>query len=151
MKVKEDVVKIDLDKEYREREKREKRSKFEETTRFDSPESKFDPNMLRRGSEATVNAFRKEQTTNLIQRVKSAEKQKDSEKYKKAKDDRTKVDVKKFDVRSKKAIKDANEAKKIFESSLSSTSLTFGSVLSKTINNAPPSQNSSATTKSRTM
>jgi len=145
----EDEEERELDREYREKEKeRMKRSKFELT--FDSPESKFDPNLLRRGSEVVVNAFKKEQSVNLIQRVKSAEKQKDSDKYKKTKDDRAKVDVKKFDVRSKKAIKDANEAKKIFESSLSSTSLTFGSVLSKTIN-APPSQNSSATTKSRTM
>jgi len=145
----EDEEERELDREYREKEKeRMKRSKFELT--FDSPESKFDPNLLRRGSEVVVNAFKKEQSANLIQRVKSAEKQKDSDKYKKTKDERTKVDVKKFDVRSKKAIKDANEAKKIFESSLSSTSLTFGSVLSKTIN-APPSQNSSATTKSRTM
>jgi len=148
-KEEEEEEEIELDREYREKEKeRMKRSKFELT--FDSPESKFDPNLLRRGSEVVVNAFKKEQNANLIQRVKSAEKQKDSDKYKKTKDDRTKVDVKKFDVRSKKAIKDANEAKKIFESSLSSTSLTFGSVLSKTIN-APPSQNSSATTKSRTM
>jgi len=148
-KKEEEEEEIELDREYREKEKeRMKRSKFELT--FDSPESKFDPNLLRRGSEVVVNAFKKEQNANLIQRVKSAEKQKDSDKYKKTKDDRTKVDVKKFDVRSKKAIKDANEAKKIFESSLSSTSLTFGSVLSKTIN-APPSQNSSATTKSRTM
>lgn len=108
-----------------------------------------DQGFFRRGSENIANMFKREKT-DLMQRVKSAEKGKETEQAKKNKIERSKGEViKKLDVRSKKVIKDSgDEAKTIYENSLSSTSLTFGSVLSKGINS--PSQNSSST-KSRTM
>jgi len=113
------------------------------------PGGNSDQNFYRRGSENIANFFKREKT-DLMQRVKSAEKGKEAEQTKKAKIERSKVDaVKKLDVRAKKIIKEnADEAKTIYENSLSSTSLTFGSVLSKALNS--PSQNSSST-KSRTM
>ena len=108
-----------------------------------------DKGFFRRGSENIANFFKREKT-DLMQRVKSAEKGKEAEQTKKAKIERSKGEPgKKMDVRAKKVIKDTtDEAKTIYENSLSSTSLTFGSVLSKGINS--PSQNSSST-KSRTM
>lgn len=95
--------------------------------------SKTNENVLKRGSENVEKNFKR--GNGLIQRVKSAEK--DKEKAKESESVKAETEVRKngmaknFDNRGKRNPTEDDEAKKIYETSLSSTSLTFGSILSK--------------------
>lgn len=126
------------EKEQKEQPKKEKRIKLEPAH---PPDGKPDSNLFRRGSENVLNSFKKSNGVN-IQRIKSAEREKEEEQNTKETDERPKTQRDKIvDVRNKKVVRTGDEAKKIFENSLSSTSLTFGSILSKNL--SPTSQSTS--------
>lgn len=116
---------------------------------------KMDQNAIRRASENVLNIFKKDKNP-LSNRVKSVDKEKDEKEKPKeveelkagGKEGRKNNVMKGVDVRTKKVLKEGDDAKKVHENNLSSSSLTFTSGISKTFS---PSHNNTSSTKNMTM
>ena len=111
---------------------------------------KMDQKAIRRASDNVLNILKKDKNS-LSDRVKSLEKEekpKEVEEPKAPKEGRKNNIMKGVDVRTKKVLKEGDDNKKGHENNLSSSSLTFGSGISKTFS---PSHHNTSSTKNVTM